>query len=94
VAALRSLDGSFETPQDDVDQWRFREVVIGLALGLVLVALVLSYWYATRSPEPGLRWGDDVYISEAQFKEYLEDKGLSYGTWLARHPGAAPWDAS
>jgi hypothetical protein len=85
------LDGSYATPEQRVDQWRFREYVIGLALGLVLVALVVGVWYATDPPEPGLRWGDEVYVSEAQFKQYLDDKGLSYSTWFARHPGAAPW---
>jgi hypothetical protein len=84
------LDGSINAPEDRVDQWRF-VYVIGLALGLVLVAFVLGFWYLTRPPEPGLRWGDKVYVSEAQFREYLDDKGLSYRTWVARHPGTAPW---
>ena len=88
----RPLGGSFDVPEDNVDQWRFGEYIIGLAVGLVLVALVLGFWYATRPPEPGLRWGDQVYTSEEQFKEYLEGKGLSYRTWVARHPGAAPWE--
>jgi hypothetical protein len=92
VDVRRPLGGSSDASEDDVGRWRFSEYVVGLALGLVLVALVLAFWYGTRPPEPGLRWGDNVYTSEEQFKEYLEQKGLSYRTWVGRHPGAAPWD--
>ena len=89
----RPLGRSLDASGDDPGRWVLSEYVVGLALGLVLVAVVLAVWYATRPPEPGLRWGDEVYTSEDEFKAYLEDKGLSYRTWVARHPGAAPWDA-
>ncbi len=67
-------------------------VVVGLLVGLVLAALLLGAWHVTRPAEPGLRWGNEIYTSEDQFKTYLRSKGLSYTTWVARHPGAAPWD--
>ena len=88
-----ALGGSSGPAADDVDQMHFGHYVIGLVLGLILAAVVLGLWHVTRPPEHGLRWGGTVYTSERQFKEYLEEKGLSYSTWVGRHPGAAPWDA-
>lgn len=78
----------------DVDETAESTVVtiaIGLFVGVLLGALLLAGWYATRPAEPGLRWGDTVYTSEEQFENYLRVKGLSYSTWIDRHPGAAPW---
>jgi len=57
----------------------------------VLVAAVLLL--ATQpSQEPGLLWGGKVYETRAEFNRYLKSKGLSYKTWVARNPHAAPWE--
>ena len=77
-----------------------RPEMAGLAKGSVaLFSTVLAgvlagaIWFSTQSrEEPGLRWGDTVYSSKAEFKGYLKSKGLNYETWLARNPGAAPWE--
>ena len=37
-------------------------------------------------------WGDTVYTSKQEFNGYLKAKGLSYGAWLERNPGVAPWE--
>ena len=57
----------------------------------ILIVVALSQGVRTQE-EPGLRWGGTVYTTEAAFKGYLKSKGLSYETWLARNPGAAPWE--
>ena len=88
---VRPLDGSSDASEDDLDRRHFGHYLIGLAVGVLLAVLVLGFWYVTRPAESRLQWGDEVYTSEAQFKEYLEEKGLSHSTWVARHPGAAPW---
>lgn len=77
-----------------------RPEMAGLAKGSVaLFSTVLAgvlagaIWFSTQSrEEPGLRWGDAVYSSKDEFKGYLKSKGLNYETWLARNPGAAPWE--
>ena len=62
----------------------------GAALAVVLVAVIL---FGTKSSqEPGLLWGDKVYTTRQEFDAYLKSKGLSYKTWAARYPGAAPWE--
>ena len=60
----------------------------------VLAALLAGgIWFTTQSrEEPGLKWGGTVYTSKQEFKGYLKSKGLSYKVWLARNPGAAPWE--
>jgi hypothetical protein len=63
----------------------FSTVLAGLLAGAI--------WFSTQSrEEPGLRWGGSVYTSKEQFKGYLKAKGLNYETWVARNPGAAPWE--
>jgi hypothetical protein len=63
----------------------FSTVLAGLLAGAI--------WFSTQSrEEPGLRWGGSVYTSKEQFKGYLKSKGLNYETWVARNPGAAPWE--
>ena len=77
-----------------------RPDMAGLAKGSVaLFSAVLAgvlagaIWFSTQSrEEPGLRWGNEVYSSKDEFKGYLKTKGLNYETWLARNPGAAPWE--
>jgi hypothetical protein len=50
-------------------------------------------WFSTQSKQqPGLRWGGSVYTSKQDFDVYLKSRGLSYKTWVARNPGAAPWE--
>ena len=90
MAVRRPLAGSSDASEEAVARRPFG-YVIGLAVGLVLTALVLGFWYVTRPPEPRFEWGGNVYTSKEQFKDYLEEKGLSYSTWVLRHPGADPW---
>jgi hypothetical protein len=69
-----------------------------VALFSVVLAglLVGGIWFSTQSTpppqEPALEWGGFVYTSKQEFKHYLKSKGLSYKTWVARNPGAAPWE--
>ena len=57
-----------------------------------MVAAVV--WLAIFQPldRPGLVWGGSVYKSKEEFNLYLRSKGLSYGGWLKRNPGVAPWE--
>ena len=55
--------------------------------------VLLAIWFGGQPKvEPGLLWGGSVYTSKQEFNVYLKSKGLSYETWLARNPGAAPWE--
>jgi len=63
---------------------------IGSALAILVVA---GIWFFTQpKQEPGLVWGGTVYTSKQDFNVYLKSKGLTYKTWLAKNPGAAPWE--
>ena len=62
------------------------------ALISATVSALLVLALAPKQQEPGLLWGGTVYTSKQQFQEYLKAKGLNYKTWLARNPGAAPWE--
>lgn len=69
---------------------RTAAAMFSVVLAAVLVA---GFWYGTQPRQkPGLLWGGTVYTSKEQFNLYLRAKGLSYKTWLARNPGAAPWE--
>jgi len=72
-----------------------KDYAVGLVGGLVL-ALVVAVVYVATEPkqEEGLLWGSQVYTTKQEFKGYLKSKGLSYRIWLARNPGAAPWEPS
>ena len=60
---------------------------------ILTIVLVAGFWYGTQPRQtPGLHWGGTVYTSKGQFKLYLKSKGLSYDNWLAKNPGAAPWE--
>jgi hypothetical protein len=63
-------------------------------VGAVSATLLgVAIWaFVQPQQEPGLLWGGKVYTTEAEFKGYLKSKGLSYKVWLARYPGAAPWE--
>jgi hypothetical protein len=66
---------------------------IGFFGAVLAVGLAAAIWLATQPPQgPSLVWGTTTYTSKEQFKGYLKSKGLSYKTWLARNPGAAPWE--
>ena len=55
--------------------------------------VLLAIWFGGQpKQEPGLLWGGSIYTSKQEFNGYLKSKGLSYKTWLARNPGAAPWE--
>ncbi len=55
--------------------------------------VLLAIWFGGQpKEEPALLWGGSVYTSKQEFNVYLKSKGLSYQTWLARNPGAAPWE--
>jgi hypothetical protein len=65
----------------------------GFFSAALAVLLVAAIWIGTQpKQEEGLLWGDTVYTSKQEFSGYLKEKGLSYKTWLARNPGAAPWE--
>jgi len=64
--------------------------LFGASLAVILVA---GIWFVAQpSREPGLEWGGKVYSSKQEFQGYLKAKGLSYKAWVARNPGAAPWE--
>jgi hypothetical protein len=70
-----------------------KDYAVGLLAGLVLALAVAVLYVATQpKEETGLLWGNKVYTSKQEFNGYLKSKGLSYKTWLARNPGAAPWE--
>lgn len=84
VLLLRDRDGSVS---------RYARPAAAL-FSTVLAVVLVGGWYATQPKEKsGLLWGGTVYTSKEQFNLYLKAKGLSYKTWLARNPGAAPWEA-
>ena len=65
----------------------------GFFSAALAVLLVAAIWIGTQpKQESGLLWGDTVYTSRQEFDGYLKSKGLSYKTWVARNPGAAPWE--
>jgi hypothetical protein len=67
---------------------------LGLFTAALALALVATIWIGTQPrQEPGLVWGGAVYTSKEDFNGYLKSKGLSYKTWVARNPDAAPWEA-
>jgi hypothetical protein len=63
---------------------------LGAVLAVVIAIAVVNGLHAEE--QAGLRWGGTVYTSKADFQGYLKSRGLSYETWLARNPGAAPWE--
>ena len=66
---------------------------IGFFGAVLAVGLAAAIWLATQpEQQPSLVWGATTYTSKEQFKGYLKSRGLSYKTWLARNPGAAPWE--
>ena len=68
---------------------------VAFGSAFLTVLLVAAIWVGTRpthEPEPGLVWGGTVYTTKEEFNGYLKSKGLSYDTWLARNPNAAPWE--
>jgi hypothetical protein len=66
---------------------------IGFFGAVLALGLATAIWLATQPEQkPSLVWGTTTYTSKEQFKGYLKSKGLSYKTWLARNPGAAPWE--
>ncbi len=70
-----------------------KSYAVGLLVGLVLALMVTGIYLATEpQEEAGLLWGGTVYSSKEEFNGYLRSKGLSYKVWLARNPGAAPWE--
>ena len=67
--------------------------VVGFCGAVLVILVAVGIWAAARpAEEAGLRWGDTVYTSKQEFNGYLKAKGLSYKTWLAKNPGAAPWE--
>ena len=66
---------------------------IGFFGAVLAILVVAGIWLVTHPrPELGLLWGETVYTSKQEFNGYLRAKGLSYETWLARNPYAAPWE--
>ena len=61
------------------------------ALGTLMVGAAI--WFAVQSLDrPRLVWAGSAYASKEEFQLYLRSNGLSYRTWLRRHPGLAPWE--
>jgi hypothetical protein len=68
---------------------------IGFLGAVLAVGLAAAIVLATQPEQkPGLVWGTTTYTSKEQFSGYLKSKGLSYKAWLARNPGAAPWEST
>jgi hypothetical protein len=66
---------------------------IGFLGAVLAVGLAAAIVVATQPEQKsGLVWGATTYTSKEQFSGYLKSKGLSYKAWLARNPGAAPWE--
>jgi hypothetical protein len=72
--------------------WKAYALGFFSAAAAVLLVSVIWFGTGTTSEERGLLWGDTVYTSKYDFEDYLKSKGLSYKTWVARHPGDAPWE--
>ena len=67
--------------------------LIGLLSATLAVLLVAVIWFGTQPPQDeGFVWGGKVYTSRQEFNGYLKSKGLSYETFVARNPGASPWE--
>ena len=67
--------------------------LIGLLSATLAILLVAVIWFGRQPPqEEGLLWGGKVYTSRQEFNGYLKSKGLSYETFVARNPGASPWE--
>jgi hypothetical protein len=39
-------------------------------------------------------WADRVFTSKAQLADWLEARGTSYESWVARHPNLSPWEST
>jgi hypothetical protein len=66
---------------------------LGFVIAALAVLLVSFIWLSAQPPpEPGLLWGNNIYTTKQQFEGYLKEKGLSYKTWAAKNPNAAPWE--
>ena len=63
-----------------------------VSAALAVLAVSFTWLSAQPPPEPGLVWGNNVYTTKQQFEGYLKEKGLSYKTWAAKNPNAAPWE--
>ena len=71
----------------------WRAYAFGFFSAAAAVLVVAVVWFGTQTrEEPGLLWGNRVYSSKQDFERYLKTKSLSYKTWVARHPGGAPWE--
>lgn len=89
VRALRLETAVAEPDTEPV----LKAYAFGFFSAALAVLLVAAIWVGTQpKQEAGLLWGDTVYTSKQEFNGYLKSKGLSYKTWVARNPGAAPWE--
>jgi hypothetical protein len=86
-------------------QWRTwrgqsaRRTSRALAYAVVIPALAVAagggYAYGAKIGPfaldlgPALIWGGQEFESRAQFEAWLAERGVSYGTWAAKHPTAA-----
>jgi hypothetical protein len=73
---------------------------MGLAVIAVLLVMMVFVWLqvarAVKSAKPtpplaqptSLVWGNRVFQTETQLKRWVEERGMSYSTWAARHRGA------
>jgi hypothetical protein len=71
----------------------FKAYLVGLLGALAALMVGAAIWSAVRSLDrPELVWAGSAYSSKQEFELYLKSNGLSYTTWLRRHPGMAPWE--
>ena len=70
-----------------------RAYLVGLLGAIAGLMVGAAIWFAVQSLDrPELVWAGSAYSSKQEFVLYLKSNGLSYRTWLKRHPGMAPWE--
>ena len=67
--------------------------LVGFLGALAALMVGTAIWFAAQSLErPQLVWAGSAYTSKQEFELHLKSNGVSYRTWLRRHPGMAPWE--
>jgi hypothetical protein len=70
-------------------------IVLPALLPIVIVAAMTRHAEPLEPPSghsTALYWADRLFASKAEFAVWLENRGVSYRQWVARHPGASPWE--
>ena len=67
--------------------------LVGFLGALSALLIGAAIWFGVHSLDrPELVWAGSAFRSKQEFALYLKSNGLSYRTWLKRHPGVAPWE--